>query len=262
MKSNVIIAWMIGRWERVLFYGSLVFLIFLITSFQKDLSRFAQMVDEDTRFLRRVGPGPVLIDEAWLDLLMRRAQDPSAFVHGPARDIFSVVKDESPMPAPSQAPTTPIVFSKGRFSLLKIFRQPVRLLFKGYLQLPDGSYSLQINWAGQTDFKQLGESIRGYRIEKFEKVIDTEVIQGGYTKEVDHSYVIIRKDPNGPVTLAKGNLVSERELFAKLFDAQTNQVATVHVGSEAGSHKVLDITEDEILLSDPSNQEIRLKRTK
>ena len=172
------------------------------------------------------------------------------------------MKEESPLQPPIEAENLPALSSKGRFSLLKIFRQPVRLLFKGYLQLPDGSYSLQINWAGQTDFKEMGESIRGYRIEKFQKVIDTQEIQGGYTKEVDHSYVIIRKDPNGPVTLTKGNLVSERELFAKLFDAQTNQVITVHVGSEFGLHKVLDITEDEVLLSDPTSQEIRLKRTK
>ena len=262
MRMNVLVSWIIGRWERVFFYSSLLFLIFLVASFQRDLSRFLQMAQEDTRFLRRAGPLPVVIDEAWVDRLIRRVSHPAAFALSPTRDLFSVVREETQPAVQIQAQTLSRPSVKARFSLLKIFRQPVRLLFKGYLQLPDGSYSLQINWAGQTDFKQLGESIRGYRIEKFDKVIKTQDTPGGYTREVDHSYVIIRKDPDGPVTLAKGNLVSERELFAKLFDTEANQVVTVHVGSLVGSHKVLDITEDEVLLSDAANKEIQLKRTR
>lgn len=221
------------------------------------------MAQEDTRFLLNVGPAPVLIDEAWVDLLIRRTNNSAAFVKLPARDLFSVVKEAGfPIAARNEMQGLPRPGANDRFSLVKIYRQAVRLLFKGYLQLPDGTYSLQINWAGQTDFKEAGESIRGYKIERFEKVIGMQVIQRGYSREVDNSYVIIRKDPNGPVTLSKGKLVSEKELFAKLFDAQTNTVVMVHVGSELGDHKVLDITEDEVLLSDTKNKEMRLKRVR
>ena len=256
-----VLAWVTNRWEKILFYLGLLGLVLFLQALRSDLAGFSHRLLEDTRFLQSAPRAPVVIDAKWVDLLTQRASQRAVPLALPMRDLFSIVQENTARPARQDAQALPSP-DAGRVSLVKIYRQAVRLLFKGYLRLPDGSYSLQINWAGQTDFKRLGESIRGYRIEKFQKVIGSEVIQGGYTREADNSYVVIHKESEAPVTLEKGRLVSEKELFAKVFDAQSNVVVTVHVGSALGEYKVLDITEDEVLLSNEANEKTVLKRAR
>ncbi|MFC2149542.1 hypothetical protein ACFLQ8_02460 [Candidatus Auribacterota bacterium] len=146
-----------------------------------------------------------------------------------------------------------------RLRLVKIYRQPVKLLFKGYIQLPDGSYSVQINWARKTDFKKVGEKIRGYKIVDFQQRLFEEKSPTGIVKQINKSIVEIRKGENKPIVLEKGKLITEKELFAKLFDKKLFKNVTVHVGSTGDGYKVLDITEDEVILSPPSGDNIHLK---
>ncbi len=254
------LTWIAGRWEKILLGAGLICFLIMVRFFHQEVTALSSQVEEDMRFLQGAGRTPVLIDEKWVDGLIQRLSEGPAFAKASMRDLFSVQKDE----AAGVVPDTAALSKEGRFTLVKIYREPVRLLFKGYLQLPDGGYSLQINWAGQTTFKKVGETIRGYRIDNFQKVIGTQEIQRGYLRDVDNSFVVIRKEPAPPVTLAKGNLVSEKELFAKLFDTQTSAVISVHVGSQIGAYKVLDITEDQVLLSDQAGakKEVLLKRSK
>ncbi len=252
-------------WDRIFFYATLLFLAVFFLSFRNDVRQFSGRVEQDTRFLRRVAATPSVIDVVWVARLAHRMTDPQAFVRPPARNLFAVLRDEVPVVAKypkADADEFSRASKKQGFSLVKIYRQPVKLLFKGYLQLPDGSFSLQINWAGQTDFKEVGETIRGYRIERFEKVVGTKEIQNGLRCDVDNSYVIIHKEPAPPITLNKGTMMSEKELFAKISDGQSGNITVAHVGSKIRDYKVLDITEDEVLLSNTADEKTVLKRAR
>ncbi len=259
MSLKAMMLWIRDSWDRFLLYAALLALLLLMRGFHADLAGFSRSIQEDTQFLQMPPRFLPLIDEAWVNSLIARAQSGDAVAA--TRDLFSLVREAKPA-APQPAESEEKLPARGaeRFSLVKIYREPVRLLLKGYIQLRDGSYSLQINWAGQTDFRQVGESIRGYVIEHFEKLLVPQQVQGNVTQDMDQSYVIIHKNGGEPLRLQKGHLVTEKELFAKLFDHNANQVAVVHVSSQIDTYKVVDINEDEIILSDEAGKQITLTR--
>ncbi len=258
MNLKAMMLWIRDSWDRLLLYAALLALLLLMRGFHADLAGFSRSIQEDTQFLQMPPRFSPLIDETWVNGLIARAQSGDAVAA--TRDLFSLVRQAKP--AAQSAESEEKIPARGaqRFSLVKIYREPVRLLLKGYIQLPDGSYSLQINWAGQTDFRQVGESIRGYAIERFEKVLVPQQVQGNVTQDMDQSYVIIHKKGGEPLRLQKGHLVTEKELFAKIFDHNANQVAVVHVASQIDTYKIVDIKEDEIILSDEAGKQITLTR--
>ncbi len=159
---------------------------------------------------------------------------------------------------PTNPAETPIN-KKKIFEVKKIYRKPVDILFRGYIELQD-SFTLEINWEekGKTFFLEVGDKIRGYEILEFHKVIQDKTIKGsGLVVEVDKSYIVLRRiGTNKKIKLVKNKIYVEREIYARIVNKETKEVFDVHVGSrfdtKVGGQKitfeVTNITIDQVFL--------------
>lgn len=137
---------------------------------------------------------------------------------------------------------------KERLRVKKIYKKPVRLLFKGYIQLGDGTYVATINWAGKTDFKKVGDEIRGYKVVDFKKdVSEIKTLWGG-TERVDKSTVTLERDTGERFNLDIGKITLEKEIYAEIWDRRDARSYEVYVGSEIFDNKVLDISPSEVII--------------
>lgn len=164
--------------------------------------------------------------------------------------------DTDPLAAESNPKTLGIM---GRFLVQNIYRKPVKLKLMGYISLVDG-ITLQINWGGKTDFKKMGETIRGYKVLDFiKKIIPLETKQG-LIKEVDESFAKIQKAGEEAVILEIKKIKIEKELYAKISDSETGKIYEVFVGKGfAKEYKVLDITSKEVIIQDKERQKYTLR---
>ena len=136
-----------------------------------------------------------------------------------------------------------------RFKIEDIYRKKIKIRFFGYLKLPNGSYRLQINWANKTEFKKVGEKLRGYKIiefiQKFDETYDPLL---GATQKNDISYIKIKKMNESPITLILNQTAFERELFVLMKDKYENKVSELHGGSEISGYEVLDINPSKVIM--------------
>ncbi|HRZ86178.1 MAG TPA: hypothetical protein P5287_00035 [bacterium] len=245
------------HFEKVVFFGALAVFIAAVIIFGGMMSRIMKasvnyFPYSDARSVKKY-----YIDFDRIADLIGEVKNPKDYMKFYTRDIFAEYKGEiAPQEEVKEDGET-----KGikRFRLTKIFRQPVKLLFKGYMQLPDGSYTIQINWGDRTDFKAIGESIRGYKVVEFQQRMHKETLGTGVEQETNKSVIEIRKGDDKPITLELGRLVTEKELFAKLYDKKTLRNLVVYVGYEFEGYKILDITEGELVLSTETGEEFHLK---
>lgn len=128
-----------------------------------------------------------------------------------------------------------------RIDIEKIYQKPVKLLFKGYMQLGDGTNIATINWAGKTSFVKTGEEIRGYTMRDFKKEVANKDTFWGGTEKIDSSYIMLEKNSENSIKLMIGKVALEKEIFAQLLDNKTNTIYDVHVGSDFLTYTVKEI---------------------
>ncbi|EKD26052.1 MAG: putative calcium-binding protein [uncultured bacterium] len=103
------------------------------------------------------------------------------------------------------------------FKLSKTYQKPVQILFMGYIIRTSGNYSVQINWAGKTDFYNVGDEVRGYVIKDFKKSVVEEFDEKtGVAKYIDNSYIICQKKKFPFKTFQKEKIITDNDVFAKI----------------------------------------------
>jgi len=145
-----------------------------------------------------------------------------------------------------------------RLYVAKIYRKPVKLLFKGYIQMNDGVYVATINWADKTDFKKIGDDIRGYKIVDFNKNVSEEKTMWGGTEKVDKSVITLKKEPDEQFTLEIGKIALEKEIYAEVWDRKEMKSYELYVGSEFLGNKVLDISSAKVIITSSDGEKISL----
>lgn len=136
-----------------------------------------------------------------------------------------------------------------KLKVLDIYRRGIEVRFFGYIELPDGSHQIQMNWGGKTAFVKTGEAIHGYEIVNFvqesSKRFNPRI---GDHETIDVSHVMIKKADNPPMKLVIGRPSFEKELYARIQDAISGKIYSVHAGSKIKSYKVLDIKTDKVII--------------
>ncbi|MCK5706552.1 MAG: hypothetical protein KAI43_02775 [Candidatus Aureabacteria bacterium] len=119
------------------------------------------------------------------------------------------------------------------FEVIKIYRLPVELLFRGYVEKEEG-YTLTLNWEGKTGktyFKEVGDSIHGYEIIELKKIIERSK-RYGVPVEIDKSYIILRDNMTMQrLRLRLNKVYITRELYARIKENRSGKVFNVHAGS-------------------------------
>ena len=134
------------------------------------------------------------------------------------------------------------------FSLVNTYQKPIQILFMGYILLKDGHYEMQVNWAGKTEFYKLSDELRGYSILDFKKIIQTiPNPKTGVSTFDDISFIVCQKKKFQPKTFVKGKLVTDNDVFAKVYFADPIAEREVHIDSviedsiQNRKYKVIDI---------------------
>lgn len=134
------------------------------------------------------------------------------------------------------------------FKVLNTYQKPVQILFMGYMLNVEGQYTVQINWAGKTDFYKIGDEIRGYVLKDFQKVEEKEFDpKTGVTKFKDNSFITCQKKKFPPKKFLKEKLVTDNDVFAKIEvneTLKTQEVFIDYVFEDTASgkiYKVIDI---------------------
>lgn len=176
------------------------------------------------------------------------------------RNIFSKPRDKDALISDKDA-RSGMLDPNERLHVLKIYKKPVKLLFKGYIQLADNSYVATINWGGKTDFKKIGETIRGYRVVDFKKNISDKKTLWGGTEKVDKSVITLERDTKEKFVLQIGRISLEKEIYAEVWDRQDNKSYDVYIGAEFLGNKVLDITPKKVIIKNSEGNELDLPKT-
>ncbi len=148
-----------------------------------------------------------------------------------------------------------------RLKVLRTFKKPVELLFKGYLQLGDGTYIATINWGGKTNFKKTGDEIRGYKMVDFKKEVKKEKTAWGGEDEIDLSTITLERAGGERLELQISKITLEKEIFAQVKDLKTGTVYDVHIGSEILNYKVVDIFPGMVIIIDSNNKRTQLQKS-
>ena len=145
------------------------------------------------------------------------------------------------------------------FIVQKTYQKPVQIQFMGYLLNVSGEYTVQINWAGKTDFYKIGNEVRGYVIKDFQKVEDKEFNnRTGVATFTDNSYIICQKKKFPPKKFLKQKLVTDNDVFAKIQFSETKKEQEIYIdsiiedGVSGKLYKVKDIglTSAKIIIED------------
>lgn len=149
---------------------------------------------------------------------------------------------------------------KERFRVAKIYKKPVKLLFKGYIQLGDGTYVATINWAGKTDFKKAGDEIRGYKVVDFKKdVSEVKTLWGG-TEKIDKSIITLQRDTGERFNLEIGKITLEKEIYAEVWDRKETKGYEVYIGADLLGNKILDISPSQVIIGTLNGEKVYLEK--
>lgn len=147
-----------------------------------------------------------------------------------SRDIF--VKPEKP----------PVVFSPEKLKLVSVEPTTLPFIYLGYIQTATGTIIGQVNWGDKTYFLKKGDKFKDYKVIEIEKKrLITEGREGQLILEF--------KKP------AKG-----KELVAKLYNELDERTYEMRKGEELNNYKILDITQESVVLLGPDNKEWIIKK--
>ena len=161
---------------------------------------------------------------------------------------------------PTNPSVTPVSV-KFAYEVIDVYRKPVEILFRGYVEMGD-SYTFQINWEkqGVTFFQKIGDTIRGYNIKEFKKIIKEIAQPDGTDVKKDESYLVLQRKEADPIKLVINKIFLENELYAKLKNKEQKGAKPfdVHVGSKFAlsiqgkkeEFEVTDITVDQVFYKD------------
>lgn len=246
------------RWDRVLLIVTILLVVFsigvMINNLYKTVKRVGLAADKIE--LKPVTPPVSHIKYENLIKGFKESYTPLG-VH--KRNIFSQAFAGTDQPA---VPESELRFKniKERLRITKIYKKPVKLLFKGYIQLGDGTYVATINWGGKTDFKKVGDTIRGYKVVDFKKDISERETKWGGTEKVDKSIVTLQRDTGERFNLEIGKITLEKEIYAEIWDRKETRNYDVYVGGEILGNKVLDISPNEVIIITSKEEKIYLKK--
>jgi len=117
------------------------------------------------------------------------------------------------------------------FKLIKVEPIPYEVIYMGYIEMPDGSQVGQFNVEERTKFVRVGDIING-----------SELLN--ITREKAKLV-----DPEGGLVELKSGRVSFYDVFqAQIENKDKNEQVWVKPNEEAWGYKVLDITEDSVII--------------
>lgn len=149
---------------------------------------------------------------------------------------------------------------KERMRVQKIYKKPVKLLFKGYIQLGDGTYVATINWAGKTDFKKPGDEIRGYKVVDFKKNVSEKTTLWGGTEKIDQSIITLERDTGERFNLEIGKITLEKEIYAEIWDRKETRSYDVYIGADLLGNKILDISPSQVIIGTQNGGKVYLEK--
>ncbi|MDD5072785.1 MAG: hypothetical protein PHX64_03220 [Candidatus Omnitrophica bacterium] len=128
-------------------------------------------------------------------------------------------------------PEPPVkVFSPEDLTLVSVTAVPLPFMYKGFIEVSDGTIIGQINWSGKTYFVKKGQKVKDYKV--------TEI----------NSKIVKMENKDGQVTLELKKPAKSKELVAKLHDSMNNKDIEAKKGDLIGEYKVLDIKTDSVVL--------------
>ena len=216
-------------------------------------------VNELQSSILQLKPISSMISRAFYKMLVSKLKEPYVPERTHVRNVFARYRKEvaeiKPITEVTEFKTT-----SERLQIIKIYRKPVKLLFKGYIQLADSTYVATINWAGKTDFKKVGEEIRGYKVVDFKKDVTEQKTLWGGTEKIDKSIIILERTTGERFSLEIGHITLEKEIFAEIRDLKQAYNYDVHIGSEILGHKVLDISSTKVIIETSLGEKLFLKK--
>ena len=185
-------------------------------------------------FCRKEQPKPPLKDmdgdgmlDDWEDAHELNAGDPSDADRDPDDDGFTNLEEfmADPQTDPRDQASRPPIVTK--LHVIGIEPEPFGLLFKSRSILPGGLVSFAINprrrKQDRTYFKELGETVEGFKLETFEEKFEEEKMPGGWTRKKDVSVLTLSRGKK-LIPLTLGRRVSYQEWMAELvFDADDSE---------------------------------------
>ncbi|MFA5338967.1 MAG: hypothetical protein WC317_02320 [Candidatus Omnitrophota bacterium] len=128
-------------------------------------------------------------------------------------------------------PEPPVkVLSPVDLTLVSVTAVPLPFMYKGFIEVSDGTIIGQINWSGKTYFVKRGQKVKDYKV--------TEI----------NSKIVKMENKDGQVTLEFKKPGKSKELVAKLHDSMNNKDIEAKKGDTIGEYKVLDIKTDSVIL--------------
>ena len=174
-------------------------------------------------------------------------------------DMFSNIDEFKAGTDPTDPLSKPEEYNPlGRYRLVSIFKKPLEILFDGYMQLPDKSYSFVINAGSSTHFKRIGESIDGYKIVNFNKKL-SETNRMGVALKTDESELNLEDENGERLTLVFHRITTKKELWVRITDLEEQSNLELREGNTFGQFRIVSITESGISLLDAESNEFNLK---
>lgn len=258
MNSNNYYRWNLGR---ILLGITILIVVFCIGLMINNLYKVSGIVEKAVG-IKELNTTPKPVSHAGYEDLIKSFKEPYVPVNVHRRNIFLQSRQTGQTPPEAIIPSGKYNFDKldERLCVTKIYKKPVKLLFKGYIQLGDGTYVATINWAGKTDFKKVGDEIRGYKMTDFKKNVSEKKTLWGGTEKVDQSIIKLERDTNEKFILEIGKIALEKEIYAEILDRKEMRSYEAYIGGEILENKILDISLDQVIMSDSKGEKITLKK--
>lgn len=246
------------NWDRTGVVMISIITILCIGAMVLDLHKKARVSELQSSILQ-LKPISSMISRPFYEMLVSKLKEPYVPERIHVRNVFAQYRKEDarikPISEITEFKTIP-----ERLQIIKIYRKPVKLLFKGYIQLADNSYVATINWAGKTDFKKVGEEIRGYRVVDFRKDVTEQKTLWGGSERIDKSIIVLERTTGEKFSLEIGHITLEKEIFAEIRDRKQGYNYDVHIESEILGHKVVDISSKEVIMVTSLGEKVFLKK--
>jgi len=116
--------------------------------------------------------------------------------------------------------------------LLSVKYIPMPIIYKGFISMPDGTVTAQINFKNATRFAKINDDINGWRVVSINK-----------------KYLIMMDRSKREVIFEYNRETPSEELSATLKDLRNGSAVVVKKGQQLNEFFVTDITEDSVTLS-------------
>jgi hypothetical protein len=243
---------------KILFFTSIVFSVFAVGIMVSNLYKTSKRLESSLPNIKYITSAQPIVRKKYEDLIIDFKESyVSPTVH--KRNIFMHPREviEGPVEEPVIT-VTEFKDMKERLRVRRIYKKPVKLLFKGYLQMGDGTYVATINWGGKTDFKKVGDVIRGYKVVDFKKTVSEQKTPWGGTEKIDQSTITLERETGEKFALEIGKIALENEIYAEIWDRKEAKSYEIYIGYGFLDNKVLDITAEKVTIKTPKGEEFVL----